>query len=87
MPFNMGPGEILLIFLLIIILFGAKRLPELARSLGKSIKEFKHATQGLRDELDINKVDDKPRQQTNQPKTPEEPKENTEEAKQKESAS
>ncbi len=58
MPFNMGPGEILLIFLLIVILFGAKRLPELARSMGKSIKEFKHATQGLKDEFDMNKIDD-----------------------------
>lgn len=86
MPFNMGPGEILLIFLLIIILFGAKRLPELARSLGKSIKEFKHATQGLRDELDINKVDEKPRQQTIQPKTAEEPEAKTEEADKKDSS-
>lgn len=86
MPFNMGPGEILLIFLLIIILFGAKRLPELARSLGKSIKEFKHATQGLRDELDINKMDDRPRQQTNQTPTTEKPKDSSEETKQKESA-
>jgi sec-independent protein translocase protein TatA len=88
MPFNMGPGEILLIFLLIIILFGAKRLPELARSLGKSIKEFKHATQGLRDELDINKIDEKekPRQQTVQPKTAEEPEAKTEEADKKDSS-
>lgn len=60
MPFNMGPGEILLIFLLVIVLFGAKRLPELARSMGRSIKEFKHATQGLRDEFDMNKIDDTP---------------------------
>ena len=48
MPFNMGPGEILLIFLLVIVLFGAKRLPELARSMGRAIREFKHATRGLR---------------------------------------
>ena len=66
MPFNMGPGEILLIFLLIVILFGAKRLPELARSMGKSIKEFKHATQGLKDEFDLSKIDE----QRTQPTTP-----------------
>ena len=65
MPFNMGPGEILLIFLLVIILFGAKRLPELARSMGKSIKEFKHATQGIRDELDLDKIDETPRKSAN----------------------
>lgn len=66
MPFNMGPGEILLIFLLVVILFGAKRLPELAKSMGKSIKEFKHATQGLRDELDMDKIDESPRKSQNQ---------------------
>lgn len=84
----MGPGEILLIFLLIIILFGAKRLPELARSLGKSIKEFKHATQGLKDEFDLNKIDDKPQQSTQQQNTPsksaEVPREKTEEPEKKE---
>jgi len=87
MPFNMGPGEILLIFLLIIILFGAKRLPELARSLGKSIKEFKHATQGLKDEFDLNKIDDKPQQSAQQqdtsPKSAEAPREKTEESERK----
>jgi len=82
MPFNMGPTEILLIFLLVIILFGAKRLPELARSLGKSIKEFKHATQGLKDEFDMNKIDDRP-QQSAPPKNTEQPREKPEEAAQK----
>lgn len=60
MPFNMGWGEILVIFLLIMVLFGAKRLPELARSMGRSIKEFKRATQDLRDEFDIDKIEDAP---------------------------
>jgi len=36
-----GPFEILLILFVILLLFGAKRLPELARSLGKSLSEFK----------------------------------------------
>jgi sec-independent protein translocase protein TatA len=56
--FGLGPTELIVIFLLIIILFGAKRLPELARSLGSSIKEFKHATQGLKDEFDVDKIED-----------------------------
>jgi sec-independent protein translocase protein TatA len=36
-----GPLEILLILLVVLLLFGAKRLPDLARSLGKSLSEFK----------------------------------------------
>lgn len=40
-----GPGEILLIFLVVLLLFGGKKLPELARSLGKSMSEFKKGQQ------------------------------------------
>jgi sec-independent protein translocase protein TatA len=38
---NIGWTEILIILLVILLLFGAKRLPELARALGQSLKEFK----------------------------------------------
>ncbi len=38
---NFGTTEILIIFFIIILMFGAKRLPELAKSLGSSIKQFK----------------------------------------------
>ncbi|GAB4327729.1 MAG: hypothetical protein Kow0037_01500 [Calditrichia bacterium] len=51
--FGIGPPELLVIFLIILILFGAKRLPELARSLGRSINEFKNATQNIKEDLDI----------------------------------
>ena len=46
-----GPQELILIFLIVLILFGAKRLPELARGLGKSIKEFKRATSEVEDDI------------------------------------
>jgi sec-independent protein translocase protein TatA len=41
---NIGLPELLLLFLVILLLFGAKRIPELARGLGRGIREFKDAT-------------------------------------------
>jgi sec-independent protein translocase protein TatA len=49
---RVGSGELLLIFLVFIVLFGARRIPELARALGKGIREFKNATRELAEELD-----------------------------------
>jgi sec-independent protein translocase protein TatA len=46
---NIGWQEILLILLIVLILFGAKKIPELAKSLGRGVKEFK---QGLKDEIE-----------------------------------
>ena len=43
---NLGAGEIILILLVILILFGAKKIPELARGIGKGMSEFK---KGLKD--------------------------------------
>ena len=43
--FNLGTVELVLIFLVILLLFGAKRLPELARGLGKGINECKDAVE------------------------------------------
>lgn len=40
---GLGPPEIIIIFLVILLLFGGKKLPELAKGLGKGIKEFKKA--------------------------------------------
>ena len=49
--FNLGGGEIILILALVLILFGAKKLPELAKGLGQGIKEFKKATRDVTNEL------------------------------------
>ena len=49
--FNLGGGEIILILALVLILFGAKKLPELAKGLGTGIKEFKKATRDVTDEM------------------------------------
>ena len=54
--FNLGTGELLIIFLVILLLFGAKRLPELARGLGKGINEIKDAVEtGKKEILDAEK--------------------------------
>jgi sec-independent protein translocase protein TatA len=49
--FDIGGPEVLLIMLVALLLFGSQRLPDLARSLGKSIHEFKKATSGLEEEF------------------------------------
>ncbi|MBI4115644.1 MAG: twin-arginine translocase TatA/TatE family subunit [Candidatus Omnitrophica bacterium] len=42
-----GPMELVLILLVVLLLFGAKRLPEIARGIGESIKEFKKSISGI----------------------------------------
>lgn len=48
---GLGGPELLIILVIILLLFGAKKLPELARGLGKSMKEFKQATQEVQDDF------------------------------------
>jgi sec-independent protein translocase protein TatA len=49
--FGLGAQELLLIFLVLILLFGAKKIPEIARGLGKSVAEFKKGARDLDDEI------------------------------------
>jgi len=49
---GMGSTEIILILSVILLFFGAKRLPELARGLGRGIREFKDASQEVKDAID-----------------------------------
>lgn len=54
MPFTgIGFGEMLVITLLILIVFGPKRLPEITRSMGKAIREFKRGMNEIQRELDV----------------------------------
>jgi sec-independent protein translocase protein TatA len=48
--FGLGYQELLLILVIVLILFGAQRLPDLARSLGSSVKEFKKGVTELKDD-------------------------------------
>ena len=49
---NIGMPELIIIFVIALIIFGPRKLPELGRSLGKSINEFKKASNELRNTLD-----------------------------------
>ena len=54
--FGLGPTELIVILLIILLLFGAKKLPELARSLGSSAKELRSA---MKDEPESEKKENK----------------------------
>jgi len=64
---GLGGQEVMLIFLLILLLFGAKKLPELARGVGKSMGEFKKAREDFEHEITNaeNEVTGKPKASKN----------------------
>jgi len=47
-----GPTELIIILILVLVLFGAKRIPEIAQGLGKGIREFKKSMSEIKDEID-----------------------------------
>jgi sec-independent protein translocase protein TatA len=59
--FGLGIQELIIIFLIIMVLFGAKKLPEIGKGLGKGIREFKRATEhgADEDEAEPKKVESK----------------------------
>ena len=63
---SFGPLEIILIFLVVLLIFGAKRIPEIARGIGKGIREFKDATGEISRELEAEGQN----RQINQPQSP-----------------
>lgn len=64
---GIGPMELLLIFLVVLLLFGAKRLPEIGSSLGKGIREFKGSFREIENELKM--PEDEPRGSVSPPRT------------------
>lgn len=77
-----GPFELIIIFLVILLIFGAKRIPEIAQGVGKGIREFKNATRDIQREIQLDDSQNRiqqPRapQQTNAPRGSYQPTENT----------
>lgn len=60
---GLGGWEIAVIVFVILLLFGAKRIPELARGLGRGIREFKDATNEIRSEIEEGSKEDNNSQQ------------------------
>ena len=71
--FGIGTQELLIIFLIVLLLFGANRIPEIGRALGKGIRDFKRATRDVEDNL---KGDDdvRPQSSIQAPRTEPKPK-------------
>jgi sec-independent protein translocase protein TatA len=67
---ELGGGEIMVIMVAVLVLFGANKIPGIARSLGSGIREFKDATSGIRHELERSINDETP---ATRPQTPTQP--------------
>ena len=67
-PFlNMGGGEVFVILLVVLLFFGSKRIPELAKGLGKGMREFKDAMSGIEREVH-EAANSEPKKQPEEPK-------------------
>ena len=55
----LGWSELLIIFFIILIIFGPRKLPEVAEAMGRSIQKFKKASREVKDEIEMKPDDDK----------------------------
>ncbi|MDR1595277.1 MAG: twin-arginine translocase TatA/TatE family subunit [Prevotellaceae bacterium] len=55
---NLGTGEIILIALAILLLFGGKKIPELMKGIGKGVKSFKDGVKGIEDDISASLEED-----------------------------
>jgi sec-independent protein translocase protein TatA len=56
---NIGGTELLVIVVLVLVFFGPNKLPEIAKNMGKGIRQFKDAMRGMQDDIkNITKIDD-----------------------------
>jgi sec-independent protein translocase protein TatA len=54
---NLGTGEIIILALAILLLFGGKKIPELMKGIGKGVKNFKDGVKGLEDDINLHDTD------------------------------
>ena len=54
---NLGTGEIIIIAIIVLLLFGGKKIPELMKGLGKGIRNFKDGVKGIEDDINLNDTD------------------------------
>ena len=50
---NLGTGEIIIIAIIVLLLFGGKKIPELMKGIGKVVKNFKDGVKGIEDDINI----------------------------------
>lgn len=67
---SFGGGEIIVVLLVILLFFGSKKIPELARGLGRGMREFKDATSGVQREIEAS-MRENPKPTVKPPPTPE----------------
>lgn len=60
MPFNLGFSELLVILVIVLLVFGAKRLPEMGAAMGKGIREFKRSLKDVQGSIEGSSADDLP---------------------------
>ena len=56
---NLGTGEIIIIAIIVLLLFGGKKIPEMMKGIGKGVKNFKDGVKGLEDDIKIDDTDKK----------------------------
>ena len=53
----LGTGEIIIIAIIVLLLFGGKKIPELMKGIGKGVKNFKEGVKGIEDDIKLDDVD------------------------------
>ena len=56
---NLGTGEIVIIAIVVLLLFGGKKIPELMKGIGKGVKNFKDGVKGLEDDIKLDDAEKK----------------------------